>query len=43
MPSVLMERLPELQARAAAAPKVERPAKPKAKRPRRAELLAAGA
>jgi 2-polyprenyl-6-methoxyphenol hydroxylase-like FAD-dependent oxidoreductase len=42
LPSTLMERLPELQARAAAAPKVERPVQPLVKRPKRAELLAAG-
>jgi 2-polyprenyl-6-methoxyphenol hydroxylase-like FAD-dependent oxidoreductase len=40
MPSVLLERLPELQARAAAAPKVERPPSPRVKRPSRADLLA---
>jgi len=40
MPSALMEKLPELQAKQAAAPKVERPAPPKVKRPKRADLLA---
>ena len=40
LPTALIERLPELQARAAAMPKVERPPKSTPKRPSRAELLA---
>lgn len=40
MPSVLMERLPELQAQAASRPKPERAPRPQVKRPRRDELLA---
>jgi 2-polyprenyl-6-methoxyphenol hydroxylase-like FAD-dependent oxidoreductase len=40
MPSVLMERLPELQAKAAANPKPAPPPAPKVKRPSRADLLA---
>ncbi len=39
-PSVLLEKLPELQAKAAAAPKPEQPATPDVKRPSRADLLA---
>jgi flavin-dependent dehydrogenase len=38
-PNVLLEKLPELQAKAAAAPKPEQPA-PDVKRPSRADLLA---
>jgi hypothetical protein len=39
-PSVLMEQLPALQARADAAPKPAEPAEPKVKGPTRADLLA---